>query len=86
MSPEAQDLITKLLIQDPTKRLGAKGVEEIKSHPFFDGLNWENLYNEPRHGTFVPKPTDKMDTGYFFARERPEGDSFVSGFVHQEER
>merc|ERR1712233_41664 len=29
---------------------------------------------------------DKLDTGYFFARERPEGDSFVSGYVHQEER
>lgn len=37
MSPEAYDLIQKLLNPDPTKRLGANGVEEIKSHSWFKG-------------------------------------------------
>ena len=36
-----QDVISQMLIRDPTKRLGAKaGAEEIKAHPFFKGINW----------------------------------------------
>ncbi len=35
ISPEAVDLIKKLLHPDSNKRLGANGVEEIKSHAFF---------------------------------------------------
>lgn len=35
ISPEAYDLINKLLNPDPSKRLGANGTEEIKNHKFF---------------------------------------------------
>jgi hypothetical protein len=37
MSDEAVDLVSKLLIKDERKRLGASvhGAEEIKKHPFF---------------------------------------------------
>lgn len=49
MSPTAKDLIEKLLVSDPTKRLGAKGVDLIKAHPFFEGVRFENL-----HETFSP--------------------------------
>lgn len=39
--PAVQDVISHLLIRDPTKRLGAKaGAEEIKAHPFFKGIQW----------------------------------------------
>ncbi|XP_021831462.1 serine/threonine-protein kinase WAG1 [Prunus avium] len=38
---EARDLIERLLVRDPRKRLGcAKGATEIKQHPFFGGINW----------------------------------------------
>ncbi|KAG1463714.1 hypothetical protein G6F46_001470 [Rhizopus delemar] len=43
-SPEAKDIIQKLLTLDPTKRLGKEGTEAIKQHPFFDGLDWEHLF------------------------------------------
>ncbi len=46
LSPEAHDLVTKLLIIDPKKRLGYNGAEEVKQHPFFKGINWDQLYNE----------------------------------------
>ncbi|CAH8341914.1 unnamed protein product [Eruca vesicaria subsp. sativa] len=37
----AQDLITKLLVKNPKKRLGSlKGSMEIKRHEFFEGVNW----------------------------------------------
>lgn len=38
---QARDLIRGLLVKDPEYRLGSqRGAAEIKSHPFFDGLNW----------------------------------------------
>ena len=37
MTPESKDLIEKFLNPDPEKRLGANGVEEIMSHPWFKG-------------------------------------------------
>ena len=43
MTPEAADLIKKLLNLDPEKRLGSKGVDEIKTHDFFHGTDWNNL-------------------------------------------
>jgi serine/threonine protein kinase len=42
MTPEAQDLILKLLNPDPEKRLS--NLEEFKNHSFFKGFDWSNLY------------------------------------------
>ena len=44
VSPEAIDLIFKLLIKDPAKRLGTKSADEIKNHPWFKGTDWEAVY------------------------------------------
>jgi len=43
MSPEASDIIVKLLNNNPKKRLGAgvRDAEEIKAHVFFNNINWE---------------------------------------------
>mmetsp|Transcript_14911 Transcript_14911/g.14940 ORF Transcript_14911/g.14940 Transcript_14911/m.14940 type:complete len:91 (-) Transcript_14911:171-443(-) len=38
------DLIRKLVC-DAENRLGNRGVEEIKTHPFFAGVDWENIRN-----------------------------------------
>ncbi|KAJ5541915.1 hypothetical protein N7535_004335 [Penicillium sp. DV-2018c] len=35
-----KDILTRLLDKDPTKRLGANGAAEVKSHQFFHGLKW----------------------------------------------
>ena len=49
MPNEAKDLIEKILIKDPTKRIGfgTKDYKEIKEHPFFKGINFDNLFEEP---------------------------------------
>jgi len=40
----AKDFIKNLLIRDPVQRLGVrKGIEEIKNHPFFEGIQWNYL-------------------------------------------
>ncbi|KAK4493371.1 hypothetical protein RD792_017732 [Penstemon davidsonii] len=47
-SAEARDLIDKLLDIDPSRRPGAgpDGYASLKNHPFFAGINWENLRQE----------------------------------------
>jgi serine/threonine protein kinase len=44
-SPAACDLLTKLLTRDPEKRLGSgpDGAANIKAHPFFASLNWDDV-------------------------------------------
>ena len=43
MSNEAKNIIVHLLNRNPSKRLGAgaDGADEIKRHPFFEGLDWD---------------------------------------------
>jgi CRP-like cAMP-binding protein/serine/threonine protein phosphatase PrpC len=42
-SPEAVDLITKLLEVDETSRLGSQGADSIKSHKWFDHVDWKGI-------------------------------------------
>ena len=46
---EAKDLIEKILVKDPKKRIGygSKDYKEIKSHIYFKDINFENLSDEP---------------------------------------
>ena len=56
VSPDAQDLITKLLIKNKDRRLGSKGgVEEILSHKFFDGLDIKKMLNFELKNPYTPK-------------------------------
>lgn len=42
LSPAAIDLLRKM-VTDADNRLGRNGAEEIKAHPFFEGLDWSKL-------------------------------------------
>ena len=44
LSPAATDILRKL-IADADVRLGRNGAEDIKKHPFFNGLDWSSLRN-----------------------------------------
>lgn len=39
----AKDLINQLLQKDPENRIGALDIEDLKQHPFFASINWENI-------------------------------------------
>ncbi len=39
----AQDLILQLLEKEPSKRIGYKDIEELKNHPFFKGIYWNEM-------------------------------------------
>jgi len=53
-SPECKDLLEKLFVVDPKKRLGAGGAHEIKEHPFFKEIDWEQLQSLAVTPPFVP--------------------------------
>ena len=56
MSPDAQDLITKMLDKDRKKRLGSKGdAAEILAHPFFRSLDILKVANKEFPPPFLPK-------------------------------
>jgi len=43
LSPEARNLLTKMLHKDPNHRIGTKSKTELKNDPFFKGVDWEKL-------------------------------------------
>ena len=62
ISSEAEDLIFKL-VNEPKKRLGKNGVLEIKNHPFFNGIDWNNI--RKTKAPFIPNIKNEYDTKYF---------------------
>ncbi|XP_077029839.1 serine/threonine-protein kinase greatwall isoform X2 [Agelaius phoeniceus] len=74
LSDNAQNAIDLLLTIDTTKRAGLK---ELKHHPLFHGVDWDNLQNQTM--PFIPQPDDETDTSYFDARNNAQHLT-VSGF------
>uniref|UniRef100_A0A1B0BXN9 non-specific serine/threonine protein kinase n=1 Tax=Glossina palpalis gambiensis TaxID=67801 RepID=A0A1B0BXN9_9MUSC len=67
VQPEAKDLITQLLQQNPRDRLGTHGgANEVKEHFYFDGLDWNSLLRQKAE--FVPQLANEDDTSYFDTR------------------
>ena len=58
ISDYIKDLIQKLIC-DSKFRLGKNGVQEIKDHPFFKGVNWNKLKDIKPF--FIPKIKNDFD-------------------------
>ena len=67
VTPECIDFISKLLVDDPKKRLGANGSQEVLSHPWLASIR--DIKDLPM--PFVPELADRCDTAYFEERYRP---------------
>lgn len=63
VSPALYSLIDTLLSTDSGCR---PTPSDLKSHEFFDGLDWDNVLTQP--ALFIPTPCDDTDTGYFIER------------------
>jgi len=75
LSAEAVSLI-RALLSDRECRLGRRGADEIKAHPFFAKIDWSRL-REPGAAPFVPTVTSATDTANFdsFEESRPHAPS-----------
>jgi len=74
ISEEAKSLLEGLLTRDPAERLGTKGGDEVKAHPWFSDLEWEKLIRKEIEPPFKPKVRSQDDTSQIdpqFTRERP---------------
>lgn len=65
MSPKLQNLVCLLLEKDPLKRIGKNGSGEVKSHPWFEKVNWNALANKSIKAPFVPILTSDADHSNF---------------------
>jgi len=77
---EARSILAGLLTRDPTRRLGVKGAEEIKRHPFFHNhIDFKLLAAKKIQPPFKPSVASPVDVSNFdmvFTEEAPV-DSFV---------
>jgi serine/threonine protein kinase len=65
MSDEVQELLKGLLERDVEKRLGAgpAGIAEIKAHPWFALIDWDDLYAMRPHANSIANEIRQMNCG-----------------------
>lgn len=63
IQPEAKEIITTLLQQNPRDRLGTGGAHEVKENVYFNGVDWNSLLRQKAE--FVPQLASDDDTSYF---------------------
>ena len=76
MPRESVSILQRLLTRDPARRLGAgpADAQEVKAHPFFSDINWDELLALRVQPPFCPTLKNPSDTSWFdteFTREKP---------------
>ncbi|KAM3141821.1 hypothetical protein pb186bvf_006143 [Paramecium bursaria] len=65
LTPAAKSLLEGLFHKNPEKRLGTKGAQEIKDHPWFLNVNWDTLLKKAYKPPFVPLIKSDIDVSNF---------------------
>ncbi|KAF0991804.1 hypothetical protein HZS_1970 [Henneguya salminicola] len=57
--PDSLDILSKLLVKNPQLRLGSdpEGANQVKQHPFFSTINFDDLFNKRIKPEYIPKFT-----------------------------
>ncbi|KAK4432883.1 Serine/threonine-protein kinase-like [Sesamum alatum] len=77
LTPEAKDLIRSLL-RDADNRLGSRGADEIKAHPWFKDVNWDMLYE--MEAAYKPEVNGDLDTQNFMKYDEVDPPPAKSSF------
>ncbi|KAM6949018.1 RAC-beta serine/threonine-protein kinase-like [Aplochiton taeniatus] len=67
VGPEAEDLLTGLLMKAPKQRLGGGpgNAKDVMAHKFFTSINWQDVVERKLTPPFKPQFTSESDTRYF---------------------
>lgn len=74
VSEELKDLIRKCLRKDPKDRIGYEDTCEVFKHAWFEGVDWEEVYELRVLPPIIPVVKDDMDTENFnedVVKEKP---------------
>lgn len=82
---DAQDLIKRLLVIKPSKRLGClkRGALDIRTHRWFRTIDWDAYMRMEITPPVVPEVRDEFDQTNFYFDDDEEmmQNSYNSGFV-----
>lgn len=67
MPRDSVSILQKLLTREPEARLGSgpTDAQEIMNQPFFQKINWDDVYNKRIQPPFLPTITSATDTSNF---------------------
>lgn len=87
ISQAAKDIIRSFCTVDRSHRLGniSGRAARVKAHPFFMGINWDDIYYRRHRGPIIPDVRFVGDTQCFdtYPDEKPGGDRYTEDMARQ---
>ncbi|GAM36512.1 hypothetical protein TCE0_018r05663 [Talaromyces pinophilus] len=84
MSMAARDIISQLCKTDVTQRLGhiQGGSKRVKAHPWFDSVNWDDVYHRRVKGPIIPRVEHAADAANFEEYPPPPDSALLEPYTN----